>query len=189
MLPELQSSYQADRKTQAELIMSNISSNHLPTVLPPLTCELLGFFVVEMEVLRTTTGFRNMGQVEELWEVVSAALSEMVENGMRYEKDLQVIVEVKETLVSFVQVMEASGLTLSTQTRLLDLSNVDIRTQYHSAPGFNGNHVSKVLDSPTEEVQHRLRRGDLLVVHMLTMHKLIISFCRRFRRMTTNLCR
>ena len=125
ILPELQASYQADRKTQASLIISTVPSS-VPTpaqsstpastastvsalqqILPPLTHELIGFFVIELEVLRTTVGFRSMLQVEELWQDVVVGLIELVEGGIRYEKDGKVLVAIKDTLTAFLQVIEA----------------------------------------------------------------------------------
>lgn len=113
MLDALQISYQADRKGQAALILSTISSNHLPTVLPSLTAELLGFFVVELEVLRTTVGFRSLREVEELWDDVVAGLVELVENGIRYEKNVEILLEVKDILLGFIQTIEVRRQTFT----------------------------------------------------------------------------
>ncbi|KAF9520715.1 hypothetical protein BS47DRAFT_1323341 [Hydnum rufescens UP504] len=124
ILPELQASYQADRKTQASLIISTIPSSlpsptqtqisistssnmsALQQILPPLTHELLGFFVIELEVLRTTVGFRSMLQVEEVWQDVVRGLIELVENGLRSEKDGGTFAAIKDTLTAFLQVIE-----------------------------------------------------------------------------------
>ena len=125
ILPELKASYQADRKTQASLIISTIPSSlpspttsastasNVPTlqqILPPLTHELVGFFVIELEVLRTTVGFRSMLQVEELWQDVVDGLIELVENGTRYEKDGRVLATIKDTLTVFLQVIEVRNI-------------------------------------------------------------------------------
>lgn len=73
-----------------------------------------------MEVLRTTVGFRNRGQVEELWEEdVIKGLVELIENGIRYEKDMGVILEVKETLASFLQIMEVCVLIFQVPRHLV----------------------------------------------------------------------
>jgi hypothetical protein len=106
-LPELQSSYQRDRKEQASLIMNDNTSTQLVDALPTLTASLIGFFVVETEVLRTTVGFRDWKQVEELWEDVESQLVERLENALRYEKDAKVVGSIKDTLVPFVQTIEA----------------------------------------------------------------------------------
>ncbi|KAF8323410.1 exocyst complex component, sec15 subunit [Clavulina sp. PMI_390] len=105
-LPELQASYQRDRKEQASLIMASVTAPTLIGALPILTQSLLGFFVVETEVLRTTIGFRNWGQVEELWEDVLGQLVERLENGLRYERDPETIVGIKDILTPFVQSIE-----------------------------------------------------------------------------------
>lgn len=105
-LPELQASYQRDRKEQASLIMTDNTSNQLTGALPTLTQSLLGFFVVELDVLRTTVGFRDWRQVEELWDDVLVQLVERLENGLRYERDPGTIIAIKDILTPFVQTIE-----------------------------------------------------------------------------------
>jgi len=107
ILPELQTSYQTDRMAQSSLIMSKLTAPHLlPTTLPSVTNELLGFFVVEIEVLRTTIGFRSMRQVEDLWDDVVKKLVELVGGSVKSQKDMGFIVDVKDTLTTFVQTIE-----------------------------------------------------------------------------------
>lgn len=107
ILPELQTSYQTDRMAQASLIMSKLTTPHLlPMTLPSVTNELLGFFVVEIEVLRTTIGFRSMRQVEDLWDDVVKTLVELVGGSARSQKDMGFIVDVKDTLTTFIQTIE-----------------------------------------------------------------------------------
>lgn len=105
-LSELQSSYQRDRKEQASLIMNDNTSTQLVNALPSLTASLLGFFVVETEILKNTVGFRDWRQVEELWEDVEGQLVERLENALRYEKDAKVVGEYKDALLPFVQTIE-----------------------------------------------------------------------------------
>lgn len=49
-----------------------------------------------------------MRQVEELWDDVVGHLVELIENGLRYEKNPTVILEIKEVLTTFVQTIEVS---------------------------------------------------------------------------------
>ncbi|KDQ20586.1 hypothetical protein BOTBODRAFT_26590 [Botryobasidium botryosum FD-172 SS1] len=100
-LPELQKSYQADRKAQAALLLSANSS------LTTLTAELLGFFIIEHEVLRTTRGFRSKREVEELWEEVVARVVENVNGSVASEKDPEVFLKVKDALAGFIHTLEA----------------------------------------------------------------------------------
>lgn len=107
-LPELQSSYQRDRKEQASLILTDNTVPQLVGALPTLTQSLLGFFAVELEVLRSTVGFRDWREVEELWEDVVSQLVERLENGLRYEKDPEAVSSIKDILTPFVQAIEVS---------------------------------------------------------------------------------
>lgn len=86
--------------------MNDNTSNEVIGALPTLTNSLLGFFVVELEILRTTVGFRDWRQVEELWDDVVTQLVERLENGIRYERDPTKIVAIKDTLAPFVQTIE-----------------------------------------------------------------------------------
>lgn len=56
--------------------------------------------------MRNTTGFRERRDVEELWEDVVGQLEERVENGIRYEKNGDVLEGVKDVLVPFVGTIE-----------------------------------------------------------------------------------
>jgi hypothetical protein len=51
-----------------------------------------------------------MLQVEELWQDVVGGLIELVENGIRYEKDGRVLVTIKDTLTAFLQVIEVRNI-------------------------------------------------------------------------------
>lgn len=86
--------------------MTDNTSNQLIGALPTLTQSLLGFFVVEIDVLRTTIGFRDWRQVEELWDDVVVQLVERLENGLRYERDPDTIIAIKDVLTPFVQTIE-----------------------------------------------------------------------------------
>jgi len=88
--------------------MNDATANDLVGALPTLTNSLLGFFVVELEILRTTVGFRDWRQVEELWDDVVAPLVERIENGLRYERDPSTIIAIKDILAPFVQTIEVS---------------------------------------------------------------------------------
>lgn len=86
--------------------MNDNTSNQLVGALPTLTQSLLGFFIVELEVLRTTVGFRDWRQVEELWDDVVAQLVERLENGLRYEKNPDTVIAIKDILTPFMQTIE-----------------------------------------------------------------------------------
>ncbi|KAG8865136.1 hypothetical protein FRB96_000025 [Tulasnella sp. 330] len=110
-IQELQRTYQADRKAQALLIlsdrMSTASANkNLATTLLPLTEDIVGFFIVESEVLRTTQSFRSHREVDELWDSVVAKLMEVLHNGLREDGDVETFLSCKEIILSFIQTLE-----------------------------------------------------------------------------------
>ncbi|KAG9015549.1 hypothetical protein FRB94_000154 [Tulasnella sp. JGI-2019a] len=110
-IQELQRSYQADRKAQALLIlsdrMSTASSNtNLSSALLPLTEDVVGFFIVESEVLRTTQSFRSHREVDELWDSVVARLMEVLQIGLQDESDVDTFLACKDIILSFIQTLE-----------------------------------------------------------------------------------
>ncbi|KAG8948108.1 hypothetical protein FRC04_010020 [Tulasnella sp. 424] len=112
---ELQRSYQADRKTghkaQASLILSDrmssaSSSLGLATTLLPLTEDIIGFFIIENHVLRTTRSFRSQREVEELWDVVVTRLVQVVQAILKNEGDVDTFLGCKDVILSFIQTLE-----------------------------------------------------------------------------------
>ncbi|KAJ7240336.1 exocyst complex component, sec15 subunit [Mycena haematopus] len=105
-LDELQRSYQADRKAQADLILPN------PLPLPSLstlTQEISGFFIVENHVLETTGNFRSERDVEELWDALVIRLTSSIEGALRIETDPDSFLQAKECLISFIMTLESSS--------------------------------------------------------------------------------
>ncbi|KAF8341518.1 exocyst complex component, sec15 subunit [Cantharellus anzutake] len=120
ILPELQTSYQTDRMAQSSLIMSTLTTPHLlPTTLPSVANELIGFFLVEIEVLRTTIGFRSMREVEDLWDDVVKRLVDLVGGSVRSQRDMGFIADVKDTLTTFVQTIETYDFDIAPLQELL----------------------------------------------------------------------
>ncbi|KAF8517783.1 exocyst complex subunit Sec15-like-domain-containing protein [Gautieria morchelliformis] len=109
-LEELQRSYQADRKAQSTLILPTpLSLSSLPTLIQ----EIVGFFIVESHVLRTTMGFRSEREVDELWENVVGRVEEGMGQTLANETDPEVFLDVKESLIAFSATLE--GYSYSTQ--------------------------------------------------------------------------
>ncbi|KAF8270908.1 exocyst complex component sec15 subunit [Lactarius quietus] len=103
-LDELRKSYQADRKAQSDLILPiplQLSS------LVPLTEQIIGFFIIESHILQTTNAFRSNAEVEELWDAVTARLTEAVDGALRNDTDPDSYLRVKETLLAFLLTLEA----------------------------------------------------------------------------------
>ncbi|KAF8591599.1 exocyst complex subunit Sec15-like protein [Ramaria rubella] len=109
-LEELQRSYQADRKAQSTLILpSPLSISSLSTLIQ----EIVGFFIVESHVLRTTRGFRSEREVEELWDSVVTRVGEGMGQALASETNPEVFLDVKESLIAFSATLE--GYSYSSQ--------------------------------------------------------------------------
>ncbi|GAA5827165.1 hypothetical protein JCM11251_001148 [Rhodosporidiobolus azoricus] len=118
---ELQLSYQADRRAQAGLLLSTTSSSSafsLPS-LSTLLEELVGFFLIESHVLRTTNSFRSEQDVEDLWDGMCERVVGVVGEGLSREEDPEVFLGTKLRVLTFVQTLEGYGYSVSQLNALL----------------------------------------------------------------------
>lgn len=63
--------------------------------------------------------FRDRREVEELWDDVVGKLVERLENGLRYEKNADVVVGFRDVLVPFVMTIEVCTIYLLTLANLM----------------------------------------------------------------------
>ncbi|GJJ07614.1 hypothetical protein Clacol_001818 [Clathrus columnatus] len=102
-LEELQRSYHADRKAQSTLILPTpLSLPSLSVIIP----EIIGFFIIESHVLRTTKGFRSEREVEELWIDIVSRVGEGLNQVLINQTDPEVFLDVKESLAAFSATLE-----------------------------------------------------------------------------------
>ncbi|GAA5865113.1 hypothetical protein JCM1840_005744 [Sporobolomyces johnsonii] len=121
LLEELQLSYQADRRAQAFLLLSSTSSL-TPFSLPALSAlleEIVGFFLIESHVLRTTNSFRSEQDVEDLWDGMCERVVEIVDQGLKGEEDPEVFLGTKFKVLTFVQTLEGYGYSVNHLNTLL----------------------------------------------------------------------
>ncbi|GAA5957372.1 hypothetical protein JCM21900_006878 [Sporobolomyces salmonicolor] len=121
LLEELQLSYQADRRAQAFLLLSSTSSL-TPFSLPALSGlleEIVGFFLIESHVLKTTKSFRSEQDVEDLWDGMCERVVEIVDQGLKGEEDPEVFLGTKFKVLTFVQTLEGYGYSVNHLNNLL----------------------------------------------------------------------
>ncbi|KAL4249137.1 Exocyst complex component SEC15 [Abortiporus biennis] len=118
-LDDIRKSYQADRKAQSDLIIPE----PLPlAALASVTQEIVGFFIIENNVLNTTGSFRSERDIEELWDALVKRMTTGVEWSLKSEKDPDAYLRVKEVLIGFIMTLESySYSTNSLQTFILKL--------------------------------------------------------------------
>ncbi|KAI8459040.1 exocyst complex subunit Sec15-like-domain-containing protein [Phakopsora pachyrhizi] len=105
---ELQRSFKDDRRAQAHLILSSIPN-------PPLSLDfinglietIIGFFIIESHVLRTTMGFRNQSEVDSLWVEISDRVSKVMMDEVKTLEDLETLMDIKNSLLVFTQIIES----------------------------------------------------------------------------------
>ncbi|WVQ99360.1 hypothetical protein IAU59_006493 [Kwoniella sp. CBS 9459] len=120
--PELQRSFQEDRKTQATLILTSRLSTTPETLLstlPLLMQELVGFFIIESHVLRTMPDFRTQRDVDELWDEMCKRIVDVVGQGLKGCGEPEVFLESKTNVLLFVQTLEGYGYNITELNGLL----------------------------------------------------------------------
>ncbi|WVN88298.1 uncharacterized protein L203_103503 [Cryptococcus depauperatus CBS 7841] len=120
--PELQRSYQEDRKTQATLILTSRLSttpSTLLSTLPLLIQELVGFFIIEAHVLHTMPDFRTQRDVDELWDEMCKRIVEIMGQGLKGCKEPEVFLDSKTQVLLFVQTLEVYDYNIAELNGLL----------------------------------------------------------------------
>ncbi|GAA5923321.1 Rab GTPase-binding exocyst subunit SEC15 [Sporobolomyces koalae] len=121
LLQDLQLSYQADRRAQAYLLLSTATSltPFSLAALSGLLEEIVGFFLIESHVLKTTNNFRSEQDVEDLWDGMCERVVEIVDQGLKTEEDPEVFLGTKFKVLTFVQTLEGSGYSVAALHSLL----------------------------------------------------------------------
>ncbi|GHJ89092.1 hypothetical protein NliqN6_5494 [Naganishia liquefaciens] len=119
---ELQQAYQANRQRQAQLILSTrgaITPENISTTLPGLMEDLVGFFIIEQHVLKTTRTFRTAREINDLWDEMSIAIVQVVSDGLKGCENSDTFLTVKLNILRFEQTLEGYGYDVSALTRLI----------------------------------------------------------------------
>ncbi|KAI5477595.1 exocyst complex component, sec15 subunit [Pseudohyphozyma bogoriensis] len=118
---ELQASYQADRRAQAFLLLSQTASltPFSLSALSALLEEIVGFFLIESHVLKTTNSFRSEQDVEDLWDGMCERVVRIVDEGLAGCEDPDAFLGTKFKVLTFVQTLEGYGYSINQLTALL----------------------------------------------------------------------
>jgi len=110
---ELQKSFRDDRRAQAHLILASMSGNTSGSSaftldsLSALFEQIVGFFIIETQILRTTKAFRDENDVDSLWQELSDRIVRIVRLGLMDCSDIDLLLGVKTKLLLFSQTMES----------------------------------------------------------------------------------
>ena len=96
------------RQAQAHLLLSQ-STSSAPFSLEAfgaLLEEIVGFFLIESQVLRTTNGFRSEQDVEDLWGGMCERIVQIADEGLAECEDPETFLETKLKILTFIQALE-----------------------------------------------------------------------------------
>ncbi|KAM0750440.1 exocyst complex subunit Sec15-like protein [Meredithblackwellia eburnea MCA 4105] len=118
---ELQQSYQEDRRAQAFLLLSQTATltPFSLTALSALLEEIVGFFLIESHVLKTTNSFRSEQDVEDLWDGMCERVVRIVDEGLAGCEDPEAFLGTKFKVLTFVQTLEGYSYSVNQLNNLL----------------------------------------------------------------------
>ena len=96
-------------KQQANLIFSQrstINAGSIKTALQPLLEDLVGFFIIEKQVLRICQDFRTSQEVDLLWDEMCERIARIVSEGLKACEDLDTFLAVKPVVLAFEQTLQ-----------------------------------------------------------------------------------
>jgi hypothetical protein len=101
-------------QAQAYLLLSQTASL-TPFSLPALSAlleEIVGFFLIESHVVRTTNSFRAEQDVEDLWDGMCERVVRIVHEGLAECEDPEIFLGTKFKVLTFVQTLEVRNKSL-----------------------------------------------------------------------------
>lgn len=118
---ELQQSYKDDRSAQATLVLSTstLFKDGDVSTLETLLADMVGFFIIESEIVRTTENFRSAQDVDDICDNMCNRIVQLVSDGLKDSTDPDVYLNAKFSLLTFVQTMEGYGYSTQPLTNLL----------------------------------------------------------------------
>ncbi|KAF9963544.1 hypothetical protein BGZ65_002449 [Modicella reniformis] len=118
---EFKQSYAEDRRAQAKLALSSITSSFNLNIdnFGSLLQDILGFFIVEHIILYSTSNFRTQSQLDELCELVTNLLLRLLSEGLANCQDPDMFLKFKLLLMLYIQTMESYNYPVSKLNDLL----------------------------------------------------------------------
>ncbi|RUS18641.1 exocyst complex subunit Sec15-like-domain-containing protein [Endogone sp. FLAS-F59071] len=108
---EFKSSYEEDRRAQANLALSSPLNLRDGNILgfETLLQDIVGFFIIEHVVMHSTVDFRSQNEVDALWEMVTDKVIQVMYDGLKGCKDTELFLKIKFNLLIFIQTLEGFG--------------------------------------------------------------------------------
>ncbi|KAF9185313.1 hypothetical protein BGZ51_002737 [Haplosporangium sp. Z 767] len=121
---EFRTNYAEDRRAQAKLTLSSITSSfnlkdRNTDNFEALLQDIVGFFIVEHIILYSTINFRTQSQLDELCELVTSLLLRLLSEGLANCQDPDMFLNVKLLLMIYIQTMESYNYPVSKLNDLL----------------------------------------------------------------------
>ncbi|KAG0357915.1 hypothetical protein BG005_002980 [Podila minutissima] len=121
---EFRANYAEDRRAQAKLTLSSITSSfnlkdRNTDNFESLLQDIVGFFIVEHIILYSTVNFRTQAQLDDLCDVVTNLLLRLLSEGLANCQDPGMFLSVKLLLMLYIQTMESYSYPVSKLNDLL----------------------------------------------------------------------
>ncbi|KAF9585597.1 hypothetical protein BGW38_001619, partial [Lunasporangiospora selenospora] len=121
---DFRSNYAEDRKAQAKLSLSSMTSSlnlkdRNIEGFQSLLHNIVGFFIVEHIIFHTTNNFRTQSQLDELCDMVTNLLLRFLSEGLASCHDPEMFLDVKLQLMLYIQTMESYNYPVSKLNDLL----------------------------------------------------------------------
>ncbi|GAK67112.1 Rsec15 [Moesziomyces antarcticus] len=164
---ELQTSYQEDRRAQANLLLNQgLSFDASNPAVPPLLEEMVGFFLVEHHVIQTTpAGFRAEAEVDDLWDSMCSRVVDIVSLALRDCSETKVYVAAKAAIQTFIQTLEGYSFPVAKLNALL-------LTLFERYAQLLRDRFSRDFQQAMRETQHQP-----MVVHNTDELNKVLSVC------------
>ncbi|KAI1320721.1 hypothetical protein EDD11_010255 [Mortierella claussenii] len=109
---DLRTSYAEDRRAQAKLTLSSMTSSfnlkdRNTDNFESLLQDIVGFFIIEHIILYSTNNFRTQSQLDELCDLVTNLLLRHLSEGLASCQDPDMFLSIKLLLMLYIQTMES----------------------------------------------------------------------------------
>eukprot|EP00002_Diphylleia_rotans_P037735 TRINITY_DN8465_c0_g2_i1.p1 TRINITY_DN8465_c0_g2~~TRINITY_DN8465_c0_g2_i1.p1 ORF type:complete len:765 (+),score=136.38 TRINITY_DN8465_c0_g2_i1:87-2381(+) len=119
-LDEFRALYRDNRKSQAQVVMQPMNLQSFPTNFQDCFETILGFFVIEDEVLKSTEGLMSYVTADTLWDVFNSRIIALLKETLPNCQKHDVLLKIKTSAFAFCRAMGNYGFKVRAILEILD---------------------------------------------------------------------